>query len=81
MIKDLFMFVWDFSALFAVILVIGVGLVLGLWIAYNLNRDKNEVESISLESYFMHCHYCGYVYLDYYQKKPCQCPRCLSYHD
>jgi hypothetical protein len=75
------MFIWDFSALVAVILIIGVGLVLSLWIIYNLNRDKGAVIEDSCIEFFRHCRYCGYVYLDYRRHEPCRCPRCASYHD
>jgi hypothetical protein len=74
------MFIWDFSAIFAVALILTVGLVLALWIRYNFYRDGQQVEGAILE-YFRQCSYCGYVYLDYSKKSPCYCPRCLSYHD
>ncbi len=74
------MFIWDFSALFALVLILCVGLVLTWWIVYNLNRDKQGGEDRIIE-YFRQCHYCGYVYLDYFQNSPCRCPRCMSYHD
>ena len=74
------MFIWDFAAIFAVGLIFLVGLVLALWIRYNSTR-AGEQKQESVSTYFRHCHFCGYVYLDYAQKSPCRCPRCLSYHD
>lgn len=74
------MFVWDFSAIFAVALIFGVGLVLTLWITYNSYRDQQTSEDL-VAQYFQQCRYCGYVYLDYLRRDPCCCPRCSSYHD
>ncbi len=74
------MFIWDFNAIFAIALILGVGLVLTLWIIYTLNRDRQQKQE-TITEYFRHCLYCGYVYLDYFQSNPCRCPRCLSYHD
>ena len=74
------MFIWDFSAIFAVGLILAIGVVLTLWVRYNLARDKQAAPEPVAE-YFRQCHFCGYVYLDYFKKDPCRCPRCLSYHD
>jgi len=74
------MFIWDFSAIFAVILILGVGLVLTLWMVYNLSRGQEGADD-GVTDYFRHCRYCGYVYLDYHQSNPFRCPRCQSYHD
>lgn len=75
------MFIWDFGALFAVSLILSIGLVLTLWIRYNFKREAQEVVGDSVGDYFRQCNYCSYVYLDYFKKNPCRCPRCLSYHD
>ncbi len=74
------MFIWDFSAIFAVTLILSLGLVLTLWVRYNLNRDRQGLKETIVE-YFRQCNYCAYVYLDYLRRTPCRCPRCLSYHD
>ncbi len=75
------MFIWDFSAIFAVVLILSLGLVLTMWMRYNSNRDHQQGVAEAVSEYFRQCHYCGYVYLDYARRDPCSCPRCLSYHD
>lgn len=76
------MFIWGFDAIFAVTLILSIGLVLTFWILYNLNRDQ-EVAGQKVSEHLKHCQYCGYVYLDFFlsKKSACRCPRCLSYHD
>ncbi len=74
------MFIWDFSAIFAVILIFGVGIVLTLWIIYTLNRQRQQSGEV-IADFLRHCHYCSYIYLDYRKRVPCRCPRCKSYHD
>ena len=74
------MFIWGFDAIFAVALILSIGLVLILWMLYNLNRDR-EMQQEKVSQYLKHCHYCGYVYLDFLLRSSCRCPRCLSYHD
>lgn len=74
------MFIWDFDAFFSISLILCVGLVLTFWLRYNLNRDRQQ-EQEKVVHYLKHCHYCGYVYLDYLVRSSCRCPRCLSYHD
>jgi hypothetical protein len=74
------MFIWDYSAIFAVILIILLGIVFGMGVFYTLNRRLQAATSVEA-AYFRQCHYCGYVYMDYLKREPCRCPRCLSYHD
>lgn len=72
------MFVWDFDALFAVCLIFLVGLVLVLWIRYNLIRDELNAQT-SFSEYLKYCKYCAYVYFDYKKKMSKRCPRCQSF--
>ena len=74
------MFIWDFSAYYAFILILGVGLVLAIWMVYNFNNDRNRKDESCLE-YFRQCRYCAHVYLDYLIKEPYRCPRCHSYQE
>jgi len=74
------MFIWDFGALFAVVLILLLGLVFSLWLFYTLNRGLDFKESQEWAD-FRQCHYCGYVYMDHFKRNPCRCPQCLSYHD
>jgi hypothetical protein len=75
------MFVWDFSAAFAVILIVLLGIVFGLWIAYTLSKKYLWVQELNDAQYFRQCRFCGYVYRDYFKRNPFRCPQCLSYHD
>ena len=74
------MFIWDFTAVFAVILIVLLGVVFVLRLFYTLNRGLDFKESSPVED-FRQCGYCGYVYMDHLKRDPCRCPRCLSYHD
>lgn len=74
------MFIWDFSAVFAVILFLFLGLVFALRLFYTLDRRPDLKGSRDWPD-FRQCRYCGYVYVDHFQRSPCRCPRCLSYHD
>ena len=74
------MFIWEYNAIFAVVVFLSFGVVFVLWVAYTLIRAG--VEGEPKESvYFRQCPFCVYVYMDYYVRTPGHCPRCLSYHD
>ncbi len=74
------MFIWDFTALFAVWGFLFLTIVLLMWVFYTLRRAKPLAVFKDVEN-FRHCVYCGYVYLDYFKADVCRCPRCFSYHD
>ena len=74
------MFIWDFNAIFAVVVIVVLTLVFILRVIYTFNRDAYAARTAEWEQ-FRQCHYCGYVYMDYFKRSPCRCPRCLSYHD
>ncbi|MBI4309587.1 MAG: hypothetical protein HY591_04575 [Candidatus Omnitrophica bacterium] len=74
------MFIWDYSAIFAVVIIVTLGVVFMAWVFYTCNR-KLIFEEQALWEEFRQCHYCAYVYIDHLKRAPCRCPRCLSYHD
>lgn len=74
------MFIWDFNAIFAVVLIVLLSVVFTLRLVYTLNRRLDFKDS-QQPADFRQCGYCGYVYMDYIKYEPCRCPRCLSYHD
>ncbi len=74
------MFIWDFNVIFAIFLIVFIGLVIGWGIFYTLGRDKVS-RGVLMEPYFKQCLYCGHTYLDYLKHDPSRCPRCKSYHD
>ena len=72
------MFIWDFTAIFAVWGVLLLSIVISMWVFYTLTRSQPLVGFTELEN-FEHCHYCDYIYLDYVKASVGRCPRCLSY--
>ena len=74
------MFIWDFSAIFAVVLIVSLGVVFAGWLFYTFNGPVENHEYRPQE-HFRQCQYCGHVYMDYLKRAPCRCPQCLSYHD
>ena len=74
------MFIWDYSALFAVVIIITLGVVFTAWMVYTCNRRLNFEGPVDWTE-FRQCHYCAHVYVDYLKRSPCRCPLCLSYHD
>jgi len=74
------MFIWDFTAVFAVGAILMLTIVMSAWVIYTLNRSSPLV-GFQVASNFRHCHYCGYVYFDYLKMHVNRCPQCLSYHD
>ena len=71
------MFIWDYSAIIALSLFILLAIVFVMRVFYTLKRGTEASEA----GYFRQCPYCGHVYMDFFLHSPCQCPRCLSYHD
>ena len=74
------MFIWDYSAIFAVLMILLMGVAIFGWIYYTLNRGAHAKGSID-SPFFRQCLYCAYVYMDFDKQSPCRCPRCLSFYD
>ena len=54
----------------------GLALVIGKWMSYNCNGDKEIFER---SEFLQQCPYCTHLYFDY-QRSPLKvCPRCQSY--
>ena len=66
----------DFSIAIAIYLTLNLMLVIGFWLFYTCNREKQ----FGQEFKFLHqCTYCTYVFLDYSDSKIKICPKCRSY--
>lgn len=59
---------------FFIYLMMGIGLVFGLWVYYDF-RDKNIYQAERAKSVF-HCVKCGKIYADKTGVKQSNCPRC-----
>lgn len=74
------MFIWDFTALFAVFVIVFLGIVLSMWMFYTLNVAKSP-KIFNEGANFWNCKYCGHVFVEYVKRDILRCPRCLSYLD
>ena len=74
------MFIWDFNAIFAIVLIVLLGIVFGMKMFYTLSR-RLEFKALDQAASFRQCEYCGYVHMDYLNHSLCRCPRCMSYND
>ena len=59
---------------FLIYLLLGIGVVLGLWIYYDL-RDKSLYQAERSKAVF-HCVKCGKIYAKKMEVKRSTCPRC-----
>ena len=59
---------------FLVYLLVGMGMVIGLWLFYDI-RDKNLYQSERSKTVY-HCVKCGKIYADKMGVKQADCPRC-----
>ena len=73
------MIIWDFNAIVAFGVALGLGLVMAAWGFYTFNRGREE--RLLDREFFRQCVFCGFLYFDYFKKMPCCCPRCGSYQN
>jgi hypothetical protein len=72
------MIIWDFNVIVALGITLSLGVVIMGWVFYTLRRGDSEV--LRDREFFRQCHFCSYLYFDYFKKVQEICPRCGSYH-